>query len=103
MEILQELFKSSGFHGEASLVWQNLVMFVIGGVLITLAVKKNFEPLLLIPIGFGAILANLPGAEMSAYSEATAAASGRCSGSFIRLRLRTPNCFRRLFSWVLEP
>ena len=41
MEILQELFKSSGFGGETSLVWQNLVMFVIGGVLITLAVKKT--------------------------------------------------------------
>ena len=49
--------------------WQNFVMFIIGGVLITLAVKKNFEPLLLIPIGFGAILANLPGAEMSAKPE----------------------------------
>ena len=70
MEILQELFKSSGFGGDASLVWQNIVMFIIGGVLITLAVKKNFEPLLLIPIGFGAILSNLPGAEMSAYSTA---------------------------------
>ena len=78
MEILQKLFESSGFAGDASLVWQNIVMFIIGGVLITLAVKKNFEPLLLIPIGFGAILANLP-----------------CSGSFIRLRLRTQNCFRR--------
>ena len=66
MEILQKLFESSGFAGDASLVWQNIVMFIIGGVLITLAVKKNFEPLLLIPIGFGAILANLPGAEMSA-------------------------------------
>ena len=70
MDILQKLFESSGFGGDAHLVWQNLVMFTIGGVLITLAVKKNFEPLLLIPIGFGAILANLPGAEMSAYSEA---------------------------------
>ena len=60
MEILQELFKSSGFGGDASLVWQNIVMFIIGGVLITLAVIKNFEPLLLIPIGFGGILANIP-------------------------------------------
>ncbi|MFQ3169645.1 MAG: oxaloacetate decarboxylase beta subunit, partial [Limisphaerales bacterium] len=49
MDILQKLFESSGFGGEVSLVWQNLVMFTIGGVLITLAVKKNFEPLLLIP------------------------------------------------------
>jgi oxaloacetate decarboxylase beta subunit len=37
-----------------------LVMLVIGGVLIYLAVKKEYEPALLLPIGFGAILANLP-------------------------------------------
>jgi len=60
MEILQELFKSSGFGGDASLVWQNIVMFIIGGVLITLAVIKNFEPLLLIPIGFGASSPTFP-------------------------------------------
>jgi len=39
-----------------------LVMFVIAGVLIYLAVKKDYEPTLLLPIGFGCILANLPGA-----------------------------------------
>ncbi len=40
--------------------WKNLVMILVGGVLIYLAVKKNYEPVLLLPIGFGAILANLP-------------------------------------------
>jgi len=40
--------------------WKNLVMILVGGILIYLAVKKNFEPVLLLPIGFGAILANLP-------------------------------------------
>jgi sodium ion-translocating decarboxylase beta subunit len=39
---------------------KNLVMILVGGVLIYLAVKKDFEPVLLLPIGFGAILANLP-------------------------------------------
>ena len=39
---------------------QTLVMFLIGGVLIYLAIKKDYEPALLLPIGFGAILANLP-------------------------------------------
>jgi sodium ion-translocating decarboxylase beta subunit len=38
----------------------NLVMLVIGGVLIYLGVKKDVEPLLLVPIGFGCILANIP-------------------------------------------
>ena len=39
---------------------KTLVMFVIAGVLIYLAIKKDYEPTLLLPIGFGAILANLP-------------------------------------------
>ncbi len=38
----------------------NLIMILVAGVLIYLAIKKNFEPVLLLPIGFGAILANLP-------------------------------------------
>ena len=42
------------------LAWQNLVMIGVGLVLIYLAVSKDYEPVLLIPIGFGAILANLP-------------------------------------------
>ena len=41
--------------------WGNLLMLAVGITLIVLAVKKGFEPLLLIPIGFGAILVNLPG------------------------------------------
>ena len=41
--------------------WQMLVMWLIGGILIFLAIKKDMEPTLLLPIGFGAILVNLPG------------------------------------------
>ncbi|MBQ7865419.1 MAG: sodium ion-translocating decarboxylase subunit beta, partial [Clostridia bacterium] len=41
---------------------KSLIMFVIAGVLIYLAIKKDYEPTLLLPIGFGCILANLPGA-----------------------------------------
>jgi oxaloacetate decarboxylase beta subunit len=63
MEAFATLLASSGFAG---LTWQNLVMFAVGGTLIYLAVRKGYEPLLLIPIGFGAILANLPYAMMSA-------------------------------------
>jgi oxaloacetate decarboxylase beta subunit len=43
-----------------ALQWQNLVMIGIGCVLIALAIIKDYEPNLLLPIGFGAILANLP-------------------------------------------
>ncbi len=67
MDALYTLLKQSGFAG---LTWQSLAMFVVGGVLIFLAIKKKYEPLLLIPIGFGAILANLPGALMSAAHDA---------------------------------
>ena len=63
MEVLQKLFQQAGLF---SLSWQNIVMFIVSGTLIYLAVKKNFEPLLLVPIGFGALLANLPLAELSA-------------------------------------
>ena len=42
------------------LTWQQVVMWIIGGVLIYLAIKKDMEPTLLLPIGFGSILVNLP-------------------------------------------
>ena len=42
------------------LEWQQVVMWGIGGILIYLAIKKDMEPALLLPIGFGAILVNLP-------------------------------------------
>ena len=42
------------------ITWQNLVMIGVGGLLIYLAIAKGYEPYLLLPIGFGAILANLP-------------------------------------------
>ncbi len=40
--------------------WQMIVMWIIGGILIFLAIKKDMEPTLLLPMGFGAILVNLP-------------------------------------------
>jgi sodium ion-translocating decarboxylase beta subunit len=48
------------FQGPLHLTWGNLVMMAAGGVLIYLAITKEYEPLLLLPIGVGAILANLP-------------------------------------------
>ncbi len=62
METLFDLFGQSGF---AQMDWSNWVMFAICGVLFYLAVTKEYEPLLLIPIGFGILVANLPLAEMS--------------------------------------
>lgn len=48
------------FGNIGNITWQQLVMWVIGGVLIYLAIKKDMEPSLLLPMGFGAILVNLP-------------------------------------------
>jgi carboxybiotin decarboxylase len=41
--------------------WQQAVMLLVGALLIYVALKKDYEPLLLVPIGFGSILANIPG------------------------------------------
>ena len=46
--------------GFRNVTWQMVLMWAIGGLLIWLAVKKDFEPTLLLPMGFGAILVNLP-------------------------------------------
>ena len=47
-------------EGIQMLTWQQVVMYGIGALLIWLAVKKGYEPALLLPMGFGAILVNLP-------------------------------------------
>ena len=46
--------------GLMAVTWQQIVMYVVGIILIWLAVKKEYEPSLLLPMGFGAILVNLP-------------------------------------------
>ena len=48
------------WEGLLSITWQQAVMYLVGGALIWLAIKKNYEPALLLPMGFGAILVNLP-------------------------------------------
>jgi len=57
IRILETMMAKSGF---AALTWQSLVMFVIAFILIYLAIVKQFEPLLLLPIAFGVFLTNLP-------------------------------------------
>jgi sodium ion-translocating decarboxylase beta subunit len=59
--------------GATHLTWANVLMFAIGGALIYLAIAKEYEPVLLIPIGVGAILANIPGAGMGIDVRAVAA------------------------------
>jgi len=59
--ILQNLWEQSGF---AEAHWQNFVMIGVAIVFLVLAIKFKFEPLLLVPIAFGILLANLPGANI---------------------------------------
>ncbi len=57
-------------QGFTSLTWQSIVMVLIGCVLLYLAIAKKIEPILLIPIGFGIVLGNLPLAGLSASDRA---------------------------------
>ena len=57
--LIQELF-SGIFHMMSMDGIKTLIMFIIAGILIALAIVKDYEPTLLLPIGFGCILANLP-------------------------------------------
>ena len=68
-ETISEFWKFTGFyHCE----WTNLVMLAVGCFFVWLAIKKNFEPLLLVPIGFGMLIGNIPfqsGMEIGIYEE----------------------------------
>ncbi len=48
------------WNGLLSVTWQQIVMYAVGILLIYLAIEKDYEPALLLPMGFGAILVNLP-------------------------------------------
>jgi oxaloacetate decarboxylase beta subunit len=58
IEFFQSFFAGMGFW---QLQWGQIIMMIIACVMMYLAIKKGFEPLLLLPIGLGAFLANLPG------------------------------------------
>ncbi len=67
MDIILDFLKTTGFW---SMSLGNLVMIVIGIVFIVLAITKDYEPLLLVPIGMGAIVGNIPvieGMSLSVY------------------------------------
>ena len=63
LEALADLWASSGLAQICNFEnggWKNLIMIAIAGVLLYLAIRKQFEPLLLLPIAFGMLLVNLP-------------------------------------------
>ena len=61
------------YTGFANVAWANVIMILVGAFFIWLAIKKDFEPLLLIPIGLGIILGNIPfkaaGLEIGLYED----------------------------------
>ena len=62
MELLNQLWQASGVY---QISVGQLVMILVGFVLLYLAIAKKFEPLLLVTIGFGGILSNIPGVEIA--------------------------------------
>lgn len=73
MDKLLSLWQDSGIY---QMQGGQLVMIVVGLLLLYLAIRRNFEPLLLVPIGFGGILANIPGAGMAYSAVENAVMSG---------------------------
>jgi len=57
LDLLQRFFESTGF---SAITWQQALMIAIGALLLYLGIARKYEPLLLIPIGFGAVLVNIP-------------------------------------------
>ena len=57
MQTIRSFWEFTGFY---NCEWTNLVMLAIGCFFVWLAIKKNFEPLLLVPIGFGMLIGNIP-------------------------------------------
>jgi len=64
MEPILNFIQATGFYQIATGDWKVLIMMVISFILLYLAIVKKFEPLLLLPIAFGMLITNLPGAEM---------------------------------------
>ena len=64
MEAIMNFIQDTGFYRIATGDWKVLIMMVFSFVLMYLAIVKKFEPLLLVPISFGMLITNLPGAEM---------------------------------------
>ncbi|KUJ79162.1 sodium ion-translocating decarboxylase subunit beta [Microbulbifer flavimaris] len=81
MDNLLNLWQSSGAYQMAS---GQFAMILVCLGLLFLAIRKNFEPLLLVPIGFGGILANIPGAHLALSAAETAVAVGD-SGVLLQL------------------
>ena len=66
LDMLYGIFFTTGISG---LNWQHVVMWAIAGLFLYLAIKKDFEPLLLLPIGFGILIVNFPLVPLMGFSD----------------------------------
>ena len=64
-------FQDSGIVGFFQGHWLNLIMILVACVLLYLAIKKDFEPYLLLPIAFGMFLVNIPGVAGELFAKGT--------------------------------
>lgn len=107
-ESLKALWESTGFMTSLTPIWQNLIMMAIAGVLIYLAIAKEFEPNLLLAIGFGMFIINIPGAYQALYGNPLVNESGEflvAHGSKV-IEEGTEGLFFYLYKgveWVIYP
>ena len=107
-ESLKALWESTGFMTSLTPIWQNLIMMAIAGVLIYLAIAKEFEPNLLLAIGFGMFIINIPGAYQALYGNPTVNDAGEfviAHGSKV-IEEGTEGLFYYLYKgveWVIYP
>ena len=85
LEALKNMIQNTGFAGFTQ--WRYPVMIAIACVLLYLAIVKKYEPLLLLPIAFGMLLANLP---LGGLMEPPSDANGNVGGLLYYLHLLTP-------------
>ncbi|MBO6048625.1 MAG: sodium ion-translocating decarboxylase subunit beta, partial [Spirochaetales bacterium] len=91
LQSLLNLWQSTGLYGFFGLGgsglgfgWGNFVMILVGFLLFYLAIKKGFEPLLLVPIGMGCVLSNIPFAYIASMDPALSAGAQGATG-FIKI------------------
>ena len=102
ISVVAQLLAESGF---AALSWQQAVMILISFVLMYLAIKKQFEPLLLLPISFGIFLTNLP---LTGMMEQTMGSDGlatspRAFWALCTTPVLPPSCSPASCSWPWVP
>lgn len=102
-KVMLSLWESTGLFAST---WQNYVMLLISFVLFYLAIWRKFEPLLLVPIAFGMLLANIPGAHEVLYQHPQTTTTEVAEGIYETTYVTTGGLFYYLskgVEWVIFP